>query len=665
MVAVQSLGAMVSVEAGWRPALSYGSVQMYNTYYYSYAQLYREQPNVRTCVDFLARNIAQLGLHVFRRAGETDRVRLRDHPLAQVIERPLPAAFKVTRYSLINALMSDLGIYFNAYWLKVRSGQTQGSAPTMGLLRIPPPYVTVSGGLVLTGYEISVGGQSKKIGPEEIVHFRGYNPETGLSGLAPLETLRRILAEEHSSGDYREHFWANAARMGGIVERPKDAPEWSDTARQRFRSEFEALYSGGPNSGKTAVLEEGMTWKEQTFNAQESEYLAGRKLTREECARAYHIPLPMVGILEHATFSNIREQHKNLYQDCLGPWLAMIEQDIQLQLLGDFEDTKGIYLEFNIAEKLQGAFEEQTTALQAAVGRPWMTANEARARMNLPSMGGDADALVTPLNVLVGGQASPQDSAPGKGEGGKGEKGKRGTIDPTLPTVRARHVEKWREVLAGEFRRQREAVIGKVPGESRMARIGPNRTNEDAVASRKQGVGEIWDVERWNRELQVDLFRLSRASALVWARYVAQQLEAEVNEEGMDAWLDEHSRIQAEYMNGATRDGIAVALTEEDPRAAVEHLFELMIGVRAVQDAMSAVTAASNFGAHEGARAGGLRSKTWQVNSSNPRPEHAAMAGETVGIGELFSNGARWPGDPVLGADGNSNCQCSCVFGTE
>ena len=44
-----------------------------------------------------------------------------------------------------------------------------------------------------------------------------------------------------------------------------------------------------------------------------------------------------------------------------------------------------------------------------------MTADEARARFNMPSLGGDAAQLVTPLNVLVGGQASPRDSAPPKG----------------------------------------------------------------------------------------------------------------------------------------------------------------------------------------------------------------------------------------------------------
>ena len=52
-----------------------------------------------------------------------------------------------------------------------------------------------------------------------------------------------------------------------------------------------------------------------------------------------------------------------------------------------------------------------------------------------------------------------------------------------------------------------------------------------------------------------------------------------------------------------------------------------------------------------------------RVNSSNPRDEHLAMAGETVGIRERFSNGMRWPGDPAGGAENNANCQCSVEFG--
>lgn len=649
MAFIQSTGVITELDQRWAPGGVYSSVKFYNANTYDYATLYRTQPNVRTCVDFLARNIAHLGLHVYQRVGETDRRRLRDHPLAVILAQPLPPWAKVTRYRLIHDLVADLGVYWNAFWLKAKMGDQP-----MNLMRLPPEMMSVKGTLIPEYYELNVSGTPKRLECDELVHFRGYNAANPVWGLSPLETLRRVLAEEHAAGDYRENFWANAARMGGVIERPPTAPEWSPQARERFKAEFEQLYSGAANSGKTAVLEEGMSWKPMTFNAQESEYLAGRKLTREECARAYHIPLPMVGILDHATFSNIREQHKNLYQDCLGPWLAMIEQEIELQLLPDLGESEGVYCEFNIQEKLAGSFEEKAASYQTAVGRPYMTVNEVRAKENLPSLEGDADELVTPLNMMTASQAASEEDAADAAaaqtpepapEPEQASKSKKAKVDPTLPRTRARHREMWALVYARHFSRQRDAVLSRIP------------------KGRKLSVGEIWEAERWNRELKADVKKLSKATASVWARYVAEQMDAEFAEDGIEAYLEEHARIVAENVNRTTAEALGKALQGESILDDVKHLFEVAVAVRAGQMALSSVTGMANFGAQEGAKAGGIKTKTWQVNSGNPRPEHAAMNGETVDIGDLFSNGMRWPGDPAGGADNNANCECSVVFG--
>jgi hypothetical protein len=130
----------------------------------------------------------------------------------------------------------------------------------------------------------------------------------------------------------------------------------------------------------------------------------------------------------------------------------------------------------------------------------------------------------------------------------------------------------------------------------------------------------------------------------------------------MQPWLAEHSRVQAAYINDFTRERLEDALREPEPRHAVKDLFTQAVSVWAVREAMSAVTTAINFGAVEGALASGLRTKTWQVNSSNPRPDHAALNGVTVGIRETFPNGLRWPGDPQGSAEQNANCQCTVRF---
>ncbi len=647
MATIQTLGEIQSLYPDWSPLVNRTSLLMYDAFNYDYASLYRMQPNIRTCVDFLARNIAQLGLHVFRRVSDTDRERLAEHGLAKLLAQPLPASMKVTRYHLIEALMSDLGIYFNAYWLKMRQ-----DGVLWGLLRIPPIYMTPTGGLIPKNYEMTIGGQLRVYQPNDVVHFRGYNPENPISGLSPMETLRRILAEEHEAGNYRENFWQNAARREGVIQRPIAAPEWSDTARARFISDFEQAHSGADSSGKTIVLEEGMEWKDTSFNPKESEYLAGRKLTREECARAYHIPLPMVGILDHATLTNIREQHQNLYQDSLGPWLIMIEEDIDLQLLPEFEDNQGVYTEFNLQEKLKGDFEEQVKTLQSAIGRPWMTADEGRARMNLPSMGGDAAQLVTPLNVLVGGQASPRDSAPPPKMMMAHAKG----FDSVAPELRERHERKWVEVLSRYYRRQEASIVSRVP-----AAISSNDGKSDL------GSGVWWDDERWNSELTADLLRLNHLTAMAWAKRLLEILGIIIEneaafEERMLPWLEEHSRIQAENFNAQTREAVRTAIVDPDPLEAVKGVFTTAITLWAGREAISAVTNASNFGTHEAANAASLKKKRWHVNSSNPRPSHAAINGETVGIRETFSNGLRWPGDARGSADETAGCRCSVEF---
>lgn len=636
MAAIDTPEGIVTLRPTWSSSVVRRSVRMYDSFNYDYATLYRIQPNVRTCVDFLARNIAQLGLHTFRRISDTDRVRLLDHALPKLLATPVPAEFKITRYRLIESLISDLGIYFNAYWLKLRRDGT-----LRGILRIPPIYMNVTGGLAPTGYEMTIGGRRWTLSPDQVVHFRGYNPEDPISGLSPLETLRRILAEEHAAGKYREEFWENSARIEGIVKRPATAPEWSDTARERFIAEFSALYSGDGTGGKTAVLEDGMEWQPATFNPKESEYLAGRKLTREECARAYHIPLPMVGILDHATFSNIAEQHKNLYQDSLGPWLVMVEQDIELQLLPDLEDSDGVYVEFNINEKLAGSFEEQTKSLQSAVGRPWMTANEARARMNLPrSEQEDADLLVTPLNVLAGGLASPRDSASPKTK----------AIGAAPAGLRERYEQKWTEALIRHYRRQEASVVSRVP------------------KALKDDIGGLWwDADRWDAELSADLFNLNRLTALTWSQVTIEQGDLQVDdmeafESIMLPWLQEHSRVQASNINTRTQEALTGALRQPEALEAVKNVFVLATTIWAASQAATAVTTASNFGSMEAARAGGLRQKRWRVTSGNPRPSHAAIDGEVVGIRQTFSNGLRWPGDPAGSADDNAGCRCIVEF---
>ena len=381
-------------------------IQLSTTYSADYAEIWRTQESVRTVVSFLARNVAQLGLPLYERVGDSDRQPLQDHPLAKMLRQPNPWT---SRYRFISSLVHDFSIYNNAYWLKTKFANGQG-----GLVRIPPPIIKTAGTDWLTPAAFEVRGNTGvQVYPrDQIVYFRGYGPDSD-EGISPLEALRRTLREEWTSGEMREQIMRNGARMSGYLVRPKDAPDWSDAARDRFKRSWQSQYSGsGPGAGGTPILEDGMTFTPVSQTARDLQYIEGRKLTREEVASAYFIPPPMIGILDNATFSNINEQHKMLYADCLAPLLVMIEEEIELQLLPDFEpQPENFYCEFNLREKLTGSFEERADAIQKSVGGPTMTINEARALDNRPPIDG-GDVLIRPLNVTQAGDPDPIPAAP-------------------------------------------------------------------------------------------------------------------------------------------------------------------------------------------------------------------------------------------------------------
>lgn len=373
--------------------------------YRTYEQMWKCQPALRTVIEFLARNVAELGLDVFQRSSDTDRKKLKDHPLARLLDNPWPGS-KWSKYRLINWTTQEYLLFNSAIWIK---GRTDGGN---GVLPIPRRYVELRGDNLFfaDAYRISGTKGYKDLPPDEVVHFNGYNPDNPRDGWSPVETLRQILAEEFAANQYRESMWKNGARISGYIARDWKAPRWSDPARNRFKAEW-ATYSTDMAAGGTPILEDGMEWKAGGITPRDAQYIEARQLTWEEVAIAYHVNPQMMGLAEKSSSGDVAELHQMLYADTLGPILEMLQQDIETQLLPDLSPSRNVYVEFNLRKKMQGSFEAQAAAISASVGGPWMTRNEGRALYNLPELD-EAEDLIVPMNVTEGGLASPRDTAP-------------------------------------------------------------------------------------------------------------------------------------------------------------------------------------------------------------------------------------------------------------
>jgi HK97 family phage portal protein len=629
------------------PQISWGPEFTATVLGLSVEELWRTQPYLRTVVTFLARNIAQLGLHTFERVSETDRQRLRADPVALLLARPNA---HMTTYELVYSLVADSALYDEAFWVVV----ADGSAPSGWTIQpISPSWVTRRGGgsvFAPEWIEFQAPGAYRpvRVGMADVLWFHGWNPGSPSTASSPVTALKQILAEQIYSQVYRQQIWQKAGRIGGVLVRPAGA-KWDAKVRENFQRQWQAKYAGndGAQAGGTPILEDGMTYQQVGFSAQQDEYVEGSKLSFATVASVYHVNPTMVGILDNANFSNVREFRKMLYGDTLGSTISMLEDRINAFLVPKVTARPDVYVEFNIAEKLQGNFEEQAAALSTSVGRPWMTADEARALSNMPSLGGDAELLVTPLNVLVGGQASPRDSGT-QNETGKAAPKNAGEL-VQLKSVQVKAdgplVDQWRakssEVLAGFFRKQRGTVL---------SRLGA-----------KAGADDWWDEDRWNRELVKELYPLAVAAATEMGQAQAEALGFTADAYNADqtlSFLEAIAISRAGAINSTTRDRIRKALEANDDPGLV---FSEAEGARSGSAGIALGTTLAAFALIEATKqtVGTKATKTWLVTSRNPRSAHASMNGQTVGIEEAFSNGADWPGDPVLGAEGVSNCLCS------
>lgn len=376
------------------------------------AELYASQPHLRTVVSFMAEQVSSVGLHLFRRGVDDARERVRagdaDVRAGELAGLARVASPGCLTQEFIYSTVVDFALYDEFFWLL---GVDRDGAPS--IRRIPPEWVQLKkwrDPWELDSIVVPDGrGGRVKISAEHVVHVHGYHPEDTRAGVSPVESLRRVLLEQLEAAKYRSALWQHGPRLSGVIERPAGV-KWDDVARRRFKAAWRSQFAGdGSQAGGTALLEDGMSFKPFHLRAQDEQVVEMTKLSLATVAQVYHINPTMVGLLDNANYSNVREFRRALFGDSLGGIVKRIETALTEFVIPRLHpDGAGLYFEFNLDEKLRGSFEERAAVTSTSTGAPWLMVNEARKMNNLPPVEG-GDVLVRPLNMAGVGE----DDAPG------------------------------------------------------------------------------------------------------------------------------------------------------------------------------------------------------------------------------------------------------------
>lgn len=608
-----------------RPTRLDGGVGLWGGRSADYDTLWREQPHVRTVIDFLARGVSQLGLHAFERQSDGDRARVdRTSNLGVLMRQPSP---DLVMQRFLDRMVHDMAIFDRFLAVKVKD--------RFGRLWLQPVPADKWAPLEIdwTGPSAYQIGRDKRLTKDQVLAVFGYAPDSLAHGTPPMEALRQLLAGYSAAEAQREAFWSSGAQIGGVIERPVTAPALSGPAIERLRQDWEGRYSGAQGAGRTPLLEDGMTFKPVGTTARDAEYLSSRKLTREEVAAAFHVPAPFVGVLDHATFSNIREQHKQLYSDCLGPWMRLIEAEFERQVI-EMEFGPQFFVDFNEADRMRGTFEERADVMSTAIGGPWMTRNEARQIENLPRIDSpEADQLITPLNVTAGGQASPQ-------SGKAGVLRTKATKETVIPVMRS----------------DDDAVAIDEALRSHAERMA--QTVASDLGAKSIDASGVVDRDRWDGELADDLLPLMAQVAERAGAPIASLLKiAGWSPEFMADWLAEHAAESAKALNDSLVELMdSVDVVEGQTVGAA--LSETVDGWETSTIAGAMALGLAGWAAVDAAKRADGTKKRWVVTHPRPRKSCSAVNGETVALDATFSNGLKWPGDGIGSADLTAGCTC-------
>lgn len=299
-----------------------------------------------------------------------------------------------TQTVFFRRLMTHLALWGNHVSIK---GQGQ-TGPISFLRPVHPDSVTIEGDDELNPkYRITFKDGERTFPANRILHVTGGISVDGVWAKSPVkeaaEAIGLCLAAERMLSElYGNNAIPSYLLTGGQFSSKEQYDNWVNAFRQ--------VYGAGAQRGGVAMLPEGMDAKEVTFKPIDAQLLEARKFQRTEIASVWGVPPHKLADLERATFSNIEHQSLEFMQDVALPYVRLIEQAMERDLLTEADRKSGIVIRFDLDAAERADFKTRVEGYAKLHSVGAMSPNEIRAREGMNPREDEAgDEYVTPLNM--------------------------------------------------------------------------------------------------------------------------------------------------------------------------------------------------------------------------------------------------------------------------
>lgn len=345
---------------------------------------------VYSCVVLIAADVAKCRLRLVERDNEGIWNEVEVPAFSPVLRKPNRYQ---NRIKFIEQWIVSKLLHGNTYVLKERDNRNV----VVRLYILDPtrikPLISPDGSIWyqlsrdnLTGIE----EDSIYVPSSEIIHdvmVPLFHPLCGVSPLMAcgLAAVGGLNIQEHSS-----RFFSNGARPSGILTAPGVI---DDETAERLKNHFEENFSG-ENSGRVAVLGDGLEYEQMAMNADDAQLIEQLKWSAETVCSAFHVPAYKVGVGTPPSYNNVEALDQQYYSQCLQKLFECIELSLDDGLgLDQKPGGRTLGTEFDLDDLLRM---DTATLIKTEVEalKGLKAPNESRRRLNLrPVAGGDSPYL--------------------------------------------------------------------------------------------------------------------------------------------------------------------------------------------------------------------------------------------------------------------------------
>jgi HK97 family phage portal protein len=295
--------------------------------------------------------------------------------------RPRPAwvdqpDVDMTRQAHYQQVLVSLLVSGNSYTRIFRNA----SGDVVNLVALDPDTVTVRRSAI--GRKIFlIENEAEALTSDDIIHITDLITPGSLVGLSRVERLKEAIGLSSAMQSFASRFFGMGATTQGIIEYPGNLTP--DQAKQ-LRDGFDSAHRGFRRAHKTGVLSGGASYKQTTVPNDAAQFLESRRFSVEEIARAFNIPLSMMGVPGAQSYASTEQNAISFVVHCLRPYIEKLEWAYSRLLPVE------AFLKFNVDGLLRGDFSTRISAYSVGLQAGFMSVNDVRRLEDLsPTEGGD------------------------------------------------------------------------------------------------------------------------------------------------------------------------------------------------------------------------------------------------------------------------------------